>query len=103
MGIIIIKKLIEVNNIGYFIIEAKDYGCPDIYMSENKNNKVISFYESSNCGASVMTIDYNDDCKESGALPGIDSIVLYKSAYRASKMFDQIGFPDLERWTSCGR
>lgn len=103
MGTITIKKLIEMNNVGYFIIEAKDYGCPDIYMSVNKNNKVICFYESNNCSVPAMSIDYNNDCKESGALHGIDLIVLYKSAYRASKMFDQIGFPDLEGWTSCGR
>jgi len=104
MATIVMKKLREANDIAYYIIDAKDYGCNDFFMSVNKKNRALYFYKNNNFSVPCKIIyDKNGKYEESGELPEVPNIVLYKAAHRALKMLDQEKFPDIDGWTSCGR
>ncbi len=102
MATIGIKKLIEINDVGYYAVSAQYHERYNFYISIDKQNRIIHFYENDNCSLPVQSIDYADDCKVIGKFPSLDSKIIARVGYLASKLFQQENFPDSEIWASCG-
>ena len=102
MAVIGIRKLIEINDTGYYAVSVESDKIYDFYMGIDKQKKVINFYENINFGKPNLSIDYESDYKMTGEFHGIEPRILLRVAYLSSRIFQQDNFPDSCIWASCG-
>ncbi len=103
MAVIGIRKLIEINDTGYYAVSVQsDEKMYNFYIGIDKQKKIIHFYENDNCSKPSQSIEYENDYKSIGKFPRLESKIIVRVGYHASKIFQHDSFPDSDIWASCG-
>jgi hypothetical protein len=95
MGVYIkIKKMIEKNSIGYYLVSTKDFGGAEFYIGIDKKKRLIKFYLTKDLSNPIKVIDCNKRNEPIGILPGIDVSILGRVIMKAIKALGLEIFPD---------
>jgi hypothetical protein len=102
MAVIGIRKLIEIDKVGYYAVGVDSIKRHDFYMGINKKSRVIYFYETDDCSNPAISVDCNNDYKVNGELNGVDMRLIVRLCYLNRNVFQQEKFPDSDVWARCG-
>jgi hypothetical protein len=93
-GTIIIFKVLEEANVGYYKISTNDFESVDFYMCIDKSQQIIKFYLRQDfSGEPLNVINYKED-KPIGKIPGVPTMVFSRAVLQAIKIFHIDSFPE---------
>lgn len=94
VGTILIDKISDDNNIGYYEISSSDFNINNFYMCIDKARKIIKFFLKKDFSQNpIRIIDYNKN-ERMGAIPGVPTIVFSIVLRHAFKVFNMNVFPE---------
>ena len=93
VGTIIIQKIENNDNIGFYEISSDDFNINNFYMRIDKSSKIISFFLTKDFSKDpIRTIDYNKNDRM-GIIPGIPTMVFSIVLRHALRVFKMDNFP----------
>ena len=93
VGTIIIQKIEDNNNIGFYEISSDDFNINNFYMRIDKSSKIISFFLTKDFSKEpIRVIDYNKNDRM-GVIPGIPTMVFSIVLRHALRVFKMDTFP----------
>lgn len=94
VGTIIIQKIENNNDIGFYEISSNDFNINNFYMYIDRSTKIIKFFATKNFNEDpIRIVDYNKN-EKMGCIPGVPTIVFGIVLMRAFKVLKMDTFPD---------